>query len=94
MRFALILSGVLSAGAALSSIPANATVSGDLTRPAVTLAYYSCPVYEGYPDCHPDDASAGTTQFGRVPALARSAAPHVRKITPSRVATTRLRLPQ
>jgi hypothetical protein len=94
MRFALILSGILSAGVALSSIPASATVSGDLSQPAATPAYYSCPVYEGYPDCHPDDASAGTTQFGRIPALARTAAPHMRKVMPSRVATTRLRLPQ
>jgi hypothetical protein len=94
MRFALVLSGILSAGVALSSIPARATVSGDLSQPAITLAYNSCPVYEGYPDCHPDDASTGTTQFGRVPALQRSAAPHMRKVTPSRVATARLRLPQ
>ncbi len=72
MRFAFILSGILSAGVALSSIP----------------------VYEGYPDCHPDDPSAGTTPFGRVPTLQRSAAPNVRKVMPSRVATTRLRLPQ
>jgi hypothetical protein len=93
MRFALILSGILSAGVALSSVPASAMVSGDLSRPATTLAYYSCPVYEGYPDCHPDDPSAGT-QLGRVPTLQRSAAPHVRKVMPSRVATTRLRLPQ
>jgi hypothetical protein len=93
MRFALILS-ILTAGAALSSIPANATVSGSLSQPAITLAYNSCPVYEGYPDCHPDEPSGATTQFGRVPTLQQSAAPHMRKVMPSRVATARLRLPQ
>jgi hypothetical protein len=50
MRFALILSGILSAGIALSSIPAAAAVSSDTPRDAIVVAY-TCPVYEGYPDC-------------------------------------------
>jgi hypothetical protein len=94
MRLALILSGILSAGVALSSIPASATVSGDLSQPVTTLAYNTCPVYEGYPDCHPDDPSAGTTRFGRVPALQSSTAPRARLVIPLRMATSRPRLPQ
>jgi len=92
MRFAFVLTA-LSAGVALFSIPANATVSGDLSQPAITLAYSTCPVYEGYPDCHPDDPAASTTRSGRDLTLQPSAAPHARKVMPSRVATTRLRLP-
>jgi hypothetical protein len=94
MRFALILSGILSAGVALSAIPAAAAVSSDTPRDAIVVAYNSCPVYEGYPDCHPDDRSASTTRSGRDLTLQSSAAPRARKVTPSQVATTRPRLPQ
>jgi hypothetical protein len=89
MRFALILSGILSAGVALCAIPAAAAVSSD----AVVVAY-TCPVYEGYPDCHPDDPSTGTARFGRVPTLQSSAAPRARRVIPLRMATSRQRLPQ
>ena len=65
MRFALILSAVLSSGVALSSIPAAAAVSGDAPRDAAVAAY-GCPVYEGYPDCRPDGEAAWTPYSGRL----------------------------
>ena len=65
MRFALILSAILSSGVALSSIPAVAAVSSDTPRDAAVVAY-SCPVYEGYPDCHPDSEAAWTPYSGRL----------------------------
>jgi hypothetical protein len=44
------------AGIALASIPATAAVRSDAPQHAI-VAYDSCPKYEGYPDCHPDDNS-------------------------------------
>jgi hypothetical protein len=60
MRFVL----VLSAGVALSPIPASAAVSGDTSRDAIGVAA-SCPIMEGYPDCHPDSEPTWTTPSGR-----------------------------
>jgi hypothetical protein len=50
---------ILSAGVALAAIPAAAAVSSDTPRDATVVAY-GCPVYEGYPDCHPDSEPAWT----------------------------------
>ena len=61
MRYVPLL---LSAGIALFSIPAAAAVSGDASRGAIVLAYNTCPVYEGYPDCHPDEDSSPATYSG------------------------------
>ena len=55
---------ILSAGIALSAIPAAAAVSA-IARDAIVVAY-SCPVYEGYPDCHPDGEAAWTPYSGRL----------------------------
>jgi hypothetical protein len=52
---------ILSTGIALAAIPAAAAVSSD----AIVVAY-SCPVYEGYPDCHPDGEAAWTPYSGRL----------------------------
>jgi len=42
---------LLSAGLALSSMPASAAaVRGDAPENMI-VAYAGCPVYEGYPDC-------------------------------------------
>jgi hypothetical protein len=60
MRSALIL----SAGIALSTIPAAAAVSSDPPRDAFVVAY-TCPVYEGYPDCHPDSDVGAFTRSAR-----------------------------
>jgi hypothetical protein len=54
----------LFAGVALSSIPASAAVKDDASQHAVVVAYASCPAYEGYPDCHPDQDS-GSGRSGR-----------------------------
>jgi hypothetical protein len=51
---------LLSAGIAVFSIPAAAAVSGDASRDAIVGAYNTCPVYEGYPDCHPDEDTSRT----------------------------------
>jgi hypothetical protein len=48
--FALVVSAVIS----LSSVPASAAVRGDASHHAIAVAYNTCPVYEGYPDCHPN----------------------------------------
>jgi hypothetical protein len=62
MRYVPLL---LSAGIALFSIPAAAAVSGDASRGAIVLAYNTCPLLEGYPDCRPDeDTSQATTYSG------------------------------
>jgi hypothetical protein len=55
---------LLSAGIAVFSIPAAAAVSGDAPRDAIVIAYNTCPVYEGYPDCHPDEDSSRATYSG------------------------------
>jgi hypothetical protein len=54
---------LLSAGIALFSIPAAAAVSGDASRDTI-VAYNTCPVYEGYPDCHPDEDTSQATYSG------------------------------
>jgi hypothetical protein len=54
---------LLSAGIALFSIPAAAAVSGDASRDTI-VAYNTCPVYEGYPDCHPDEDTSRATYSG------------------------------
>jgi hypothetical protein len=85
---------VLFTGIALSSIPAAAAVSGNTPRDAIVVAY-TCPVYEGYPDCHPDSDVGAFTQSprprGTIAGSERSSL-H-RSLRPSRVATTRPRLP-
>ncbi len=63
---------VLFTGTALSSIPAAAAVSGDTPRDAIVVAY-TCPIYEGYPDCHPDGEPAWTLYPGRPSAPPRDA---------------------
>jgi|HubBroStandDraft_4_1064222.scaffolds.fasta_scaffold185984_1 hypothetical protein len=45
-----------AARVALASIPATAAARSDAPQHAI-VAYDSCPKYEGYPDCHPDDNS-------------------------------------
>ena len=55
MRYVPLL---LSAGIALFSIPAAAAVSGDASRGAIVLAYNTCPLLEGYPDCRPEFIAA------------------------------------
>jgi hypothetical protein len=54
---------ILSTGVALAAIPAAAAVSSDTLRDATVVAY-SCPAYEGYPDCHPDSEPAWTPYSG------------------------------
>jgi hypothetical protein len=44
---------ILSSGIALASIPASASAAGN-TFKATRVSTTTCPVYEGYPDCHPD----------------------------------------
>jgi hypothetical protein len=51
-----------AAGIALASIPATAAVRSDAPQHAI-VAYDSCPKYEGYPDCHPDDSSHSGRAF-------------------------------
>jgi hypothetical protein len=51
---------LLSASVALFTVPAAASVGGEASPGAIILAYNSCPVYEGYPDCHPDQDSSWT----------------------------------
>jgi hypothetical protein len=58
--FALALSAVIT----LASIPAIAAVTSNPSQRTI-LAYDSCPVYEGYPDCHPGGASAQSAYSGR-----------------------------
>jgi hypothetical protein len=55
---------LLSASVALFTVPAAASVGGDASRNAIVVAYNSCPVYEGYPDCHPDEATSRATYSG------------------------------
>ena len=55
---------LLSASVALFTVPAAASVGGDASRGAIVLAYNTCPVYEGYPDCHPDEDSSPATYSG------------------------------
>jgi hypothetical protein len=86
---------LLSAGIALFSIPAAAAVSGDTPRDAIVIAY-GCPVYEGYPDCHPDSDVGTFTQFvgPRMTIAGAERRPLHRGVTPSPAATARLRLLQ
>jgi hypothetical protein len=56
---------ILSAGVALAAHPAAAAVSTDTPRDAIAVAN-GCPVYEGYPDCHPDSEPAWTPYTGRL----------------------------
>jgi hypothetical protein len=88
---------ILSTGIALASIPAAAAVSDDAPRDATVVAYYSCPVYEGYPDCHPDSDVGAFAQppHPRVTiAGSELRRPLHRRLSPSLAATARLRLPQ
>ena len=89
MRSALIL----SAGIALSTIPAAAAVSSDTPRDAIVVAY-TCPVYEGYPDCHPDSDVGAFAQSARPRVTIAERRPFRRRLSPSPTATARLRLPQ
>jgi hypothetical protein len=87
---------ILSTGIALASIPAAAAVNGDTPRDAI-VAYATCPVYEGYPDCHPDSDVGAFTQSPRPRAMIAGSElrrPFHRRLTPSPMATARLRLPQ
>jgi hypothetical protein len=61
MRYVALL---LSAGIALFAIPAAAAVSGDASRGTIVVAYNTCPLFEGYPDCHPDEDSGRTAYSG------------------------------
>jgi hypothetical protein len=54
---------LLSASVALFTVPA-AAVGGQASPGAIVLAYNTCPVYEGYPDCHPDEDSSPATYSG------------------------------
>jgi hypothetical protein len=45
------LSFVLLSAIAVTAIPAAASTRGAIAQ--VTKVYDTCPVYEGYPDCHP-----------------------------------------
>jgi hypothetical protein len=44
---------ILPCGIALASIPASASAASNTFR-ATSVSASTCPVYEGYPDCHPD----------------------------------------
>ena len=50
---------ILSAGIALSSIPAYASLASNTFRQ--TSVSSNCPIYEGYPDCHDDGGAVWTT---------------------------------
>ena len=65
---------LLSAGIALFSIPAAAAVSGDASRGAIVVAYNTCPLLEGYPDCHPDEDTSRTIypRYSRYASRARA----------------------
>jgi hypothetical protein len=86
---------ILSAGIALSTIPVAAAVSCDTPTEAMVVAY-GCPLYEGYPDCHPDTDVGGFMPLPspRVTMGGPERRPLHRKVSPSLAATARLRLPQ
>jgi hypothetical protein len=46
---------MLSSAIALASMPAAASAASNTFR-ARSVSTTTCPVYEGYPDCHPDGA--------------------------------------
>ena len=52
-----LIAFILSSAIALASIPASASAASNAFR--ATSFSTTCPVYEGYPDCHPD----GTPQW-------------------------------
>ena len=57
MRLIRLIPLILSSGIALTSIPACASAASyTLTPTSVSTA--NCPIYEGYPDCHPDSRAS------------------------------------
>jgi hypothetical protein len=62
MRYVVL---AVSAVISLSSMSAGAAVRGVPSQDGI-VAYNSCPVYEGYPDCHPDSEPAWTPYSGRL----------------------------
>jgi hypothetical protein len=50
-----LIAFILSSAIALASIPASASAASNTFR-ATSVSTTTCPVYEGYPDCHPDGA--------------------------------------
>jgi hypothetical protein len=57
MRLTRLISLILSSGIALTSIPACASAASNTLRPT---SVSTCPIYEGYPDCHPEGRSPWT----------------------------------
>jgi hypothetical protein len=53
-----LIAFILSSAIALASIPASASAASNTFR-ATSVSTTTCPVYEGYPDCHPDGAPCG-----------------------------------
>jgi hypothetical protein len=50
-----LIAFILSSAIALASIPASASAASNTFR-VTSFSTTTCPVYEGYPDCHPDGA--------------------------------------
>jgi hypothetical protein len=48
-----LIAFILSSAISLASIPASASAASNAFR-ATSFSTTTCPVYEGYPDCHPD----------------------------------------
>jgi hypothetical protein len=46
-----LIAFILSSAIALVSIPASASAASNTFR-ATSVSTITCPVYEGYPDCH------------------------------------------
>jgi hypothetical protein len=61
-----LIAFILSSAIALASIPACASAASNTFR--ATSFSTTCPVYEGYPDCHPD----GTPQWSLYSSSRRS----------------------
>ena len=49
-----LITSILSSAIALASIPASASAASRFGATSVSTT--TCPVFEGYPDCHPDGA--------------------------------------
>ena len=70
-----LIAFILSSAISLASIPAAASAASNTFR-ATSVSATTCPVYEGYPDCHPD---------GSVPWSAYSSSRRARDFEPARL---------
>jgi len=54
-----LIAFILSSAVSLTTIPACASAANNRFG-QVSAASTTCPVYEGYPDCHPDGRAQST----------------------------------